>query len=158
MTEADVASVAAMMIEEDSRGSSVWDESTLRDELSRSWAHLWAIRSEEKEALAFIATWLVQDELHILNIATRESHRRKGHASALLRHALEFANAHAVRLVLLEVRRSNRPAIELYRRIGFAAVAIRARYYNDNEDAVEMRLQLDPTNGAIVAFADEVKL
>ena len=50
--------------------------------------------------------------------------------------------------VLLEVRRSNAPAIALYRALGFFAMGVRARYYPDDEDAVEMVLALDLETGA----------
>jgi ribosomal-protein-alanine N-acetyltransferase len=63
-----------------------------------------------------------------------------------------------VKHVLLEVRRSNGAAIALYRRVGFFAMGVRARYYPDDEDAVEMVLMLDPETGAVVAHGDEVRL
>jgi ribosomal-protein-alanine N-acetyltransferase len=45
--------------------------------------------------------------------------------------------------VTLEVRRSNRGAIKLYRSFGFRPVGIRAHYYaEDGEDAVVMLLDL----------------
>ena len=37
-------------------------------------------------------------------------------------------------------------------------MGLRARYYPDNEDAVEMVLLLDPATGAVVPHADEVRL
>jgi hypothetical protein len=37
-------------------------------------------------------------------------------------------------------------------------MGVRARYYPDQEDAVEMVLLLDPSTGDIVAHADEVRL
>jgi [ribosomal protein S18]-alanine N-acetyltransferase len=43
----------------------------------------------------------------------------------------------------LEVRRSNEPAIHLYRSFGFEDVRVRPQYYADNlEDAIEMSLIL----------------
>jgi ribosomal-protein-alanine N-acetyltransferase len=56
------------------------------------------------------------------------------------------------------VRRSNAAAIALYRSVGFFAMGVRAKYYPDDEDAVEMVLLLDPATGAVVAHDDEVRL
>ena len=42
--------------------------------------------------------------------------------------------------------------------LGFFAMGVRARYYPDDEDAVEMVLMLDPDTGDIVAHDDEVRL
>jgi [ribosomal protein S18]-alanine N-acetyltransferase len=154
MQPGDVPAVVA--IDASSPGSSAWDESQLRGEIDRSWAHLWVARIANTP-IAFVATWHVADELHILNIATSESHRRRGHARALIRAALAFAVERKVRLVLLEVRRSNSAAIGLYRSFGFVAMGLRERYYGDSEDAVEMLLRLDE-DGRPVPSTDEVTL
>lgn len=154
MRDTDVRAVVA--IDASSPGSSAWDEAQLRGELDRSWAHLWVARAEAG-TIAFVATWHVADELHVLNIATAEQHRRRGVARRLLSHALGFAIERKVRLVLLEVRRSNHAAIGLYRTFGFVAMGLRERYYSDNEDAVEMLLRLDE-RGRPVPGADEVTL
>jgi [ribosomal protein S18]-alanine N-acetyltransferase len=154
MREADVPAVVA--IDASSLGSSAWDDAQVRDELQRSWAHLWVVRDGDTP-IAFLATWHVADELHVLNIATDERFRRRGYARGLLRHALGFAVERRVRLVLLEVRRSNRAAIGLYRSFGFVAMGLRERYYSDDEDAVEMLLRLDD-EGRPVPAADEVTL
>jgi ribosomal protein S18 acetylase RimI-like enzyme len=62
------------------------------------------------------------------------------------------------RHLLLEVRRSNGPAIALYRALGFFAMGVRARYYPDDEDAVEMVLAFDAVTGEVVPRSDEVRL
>jgi ribosomal-protein-alanine N-acetyltransferase len=80
-------------------------------------------------------------------------------ARALLEQAIEFSKHKEVRTILLEVRRSNLAAIQLYRSFGFSAVSLRPRYYADNfEDAVEMNLLLDPATGAILPAKDEVSI
>jgi ribosomal-protein-alanine N-acetyltransferase len=156
MAEGDVSAVVS--IDSSSPGSSAWDESQLRGELSRSWAHLWVARTaRDATPTAFIASWLVADELHVLNVATVASHRRRGQARALIKTALAFAVEHRVRLVLLEVRRTNAAAIALYRSFGFVAMGLRERYYGDGEDAVEMLLRLDD-RGRAVPGKDEVTL
>lgn len=157
MTASDMAAVLA--IERASPEGSAWGEEQLKGELARSWAHVWVLRAAPRRPpLAFLATWLVQDELHVLNIATDPAHRRRGHAGALMQHALRFAVERGVRMLLLEVRRSNAPAIALYRKLGFAAMAVRARYYSNDEDAVEMVLRIDPATGAILPGRDEVRV
>lgn len=154
MRASDVPAVVA--IDAHAEGSSAWDEAQLRGELERAWAHLWVSRRGEVP-VAFVATWHVADELHVLNVATHAEHRRRGHARRLLEHALAFAAERQVRLVLLEVRRSNTPAIGLYRSFGFVAMGVRERYYADDEDAVEMLLRLDELGRAVPA-RDEVTL
>jgi ribosomal-protein-alanine N-acetyltransferase len=72
---------------------------------------------------------------------------------------LDHARDRHSRLVLLEVRRSNRAAIALYRAHGFSAIGIRRAYYRDtDEDAVEMMLALDPRSGRVLPGRDELSL
>ncbi|WP_437673300.1 ribosomal protein S18-alanine N-acetyltransferase [Sorangium sp. So ce131] len=129
-----------------------------REELRRPWTRCWVAR-EGQRALAFLIAWHVVDELHVLNIATCPTALRRGLATALMSRSLEYARQERVRLVLLEVRRSNRAAIGLYRKLGFTVTGVRPRYYSDNdEDAVEMALALDPETGAAQPGRDEVHI
>jgi ribosomal-protein-alanine N-acetyltransferase len=152
MTEADVPAIRAL------EGATRIDEAHLREELARPWAKLWVARDEGAGVVAFLIAWHVVDELHILDVATRPDRRRRGIGRALMVEVVRFAKESHVRHVLLEVRRSNRPAIALYRAVGFFAMGVRSRYYPDDEDAIEMVLQLDPNTGDVVAHADEVRL
>lgn len=129
-----------------------------REELRRPWARCWVAR-EERRALAFLIAWHVADELHVLNVATCPAARRRGLATALMNRSLEYARQQQVRLILLEVRRSNREAIRLYRKLGFTAMGVRPQYYSDNgEDAIEMVLTLDPATGAVQPGRDEIRI
>jgi ribosomal-protein-alanine N-acetyltransferase len=147
----DVGAVAGI------EGPTRMDEGQLRAELERAWARVWVAR-EGDEVVGYVITWHVADELHVMNVATRADRRRRGVARALMTEAVDYARGKAVRHVLLEVRRSNAPAIALYRGFSFFAMGVRRRYYPDDEDAVEMVLMLDPATGAIVPHGDEVRL
>jgi ribosomal-protein-alanine N-acetyltransferase len=129
-------------------------------ELERPWSRVWSARSAEGAApAAFLVAWHIADELHVLNVATAPELRRRGFARALMDEALAYAARERVRLVLLEVRRSNRAAIKLYRGLAFTVLGVRPRYYSDNdEDAIEMILSLDPRSGDIVPGRDEIRI
>jgi ribosomal-protein-alanine N-acetyltransferase len=88
---------------------------------------------------------------------TRADRRRRGIARALMNEVLVYGRLKRIKHVLLEVRRSNRAAIALYRTLGFFAMGVRARYYPDNEDALEMVLTFDVETGGIVPHPDEVR-
>jgi len=71
--------------------------------------------------------------------ATHPAHRRRGYARSLMEDVLGFGQAHGVRYVSLEVRRTNVAARGLYASLGFHAIGVRPRYYaDDGEDAVVM--------------------
>jgi ribosomal-protein-alanine N-acetyltransferase len=122
-----------------------WSRQVFVEELERDWAHVDVLRERVAHAkvAAFVNYWLVRDEVHVLNVATHPDARRNGHAARLLEHVIAFAHREKCRYVTLEVRRSNQPAIRLYRKYGFRPVGIRPNYYvEDNEDAIVMLLEL----------------
>jgi ribosomal-protein-alanine N-acetyltransferase len=152
MTSGDVAAVAAI------EGPTRLTEEQLHAELERPWARLWVAREAGCRVVAFVVAWHVADEIHLLNVATRVDRRRRGIGRALLGTLVAYAREAKARHVLLEVRRTNAPAMALYRAFGFFAMGVRARYYPDDEDAVEMVLAFDAVTGEIVPRADEVRL
>ena len=91
---------------------------------------------EERAELitGFIGVWMLPDEMHIVTIAVRDSHRRQGIGEMLLIAALHLAREETQPMVTLEVRVSNDAAIQLYQKYGFEQVGRRPRYYSDNHD------------------------
>ena len=132
-------------------------EEHVREELSRPWTRGWVARDGAR-VVGYLLSWHVADELHVLQVAAALGDRRRGVGRALVEEALTYAAAERVRLVLLEVRRSNARAIALYRRVGFVSSNVRSGYYADGEDAVEMLVELDPATGSRVSRVDEVAL
>lgn len=115
-----------------------------RAELARPIARCWVAR-DEAALVAFIVTWHVVDEVHVIDVATVPAHRRRGLARALFETVLADARAQAMTRVLLEVRADNTAALALYEALGFEATNRRPRYYADGQDAIEMTLTLAPT-------------
>jgi len=113
-------------------------------ELARSWAKIWVARAEgAAEAAGFALTWQAADELHLLDLAVDAAVRRQGLGRRLLEALIADARRARSRLLLLEARASNEPALALYRSAGFFVTDVRRAYYSDNgEDAVVMRLEL----------------
>ena len=75
---------------------------------------------------------------HLMNVAVDDRHRRQGIATRLLTHLFAEADRPGEQYTL-EVRLSNRPAIEMYERFGFRGAGRRRGYYHDNkEDALIM--------------------
>ena len=88
------------------------------------------------------------DVWHLMNVAVHPERRRRGVATELIERLFDEAGQGA--RFTLEVRVSNGPAIEMYRRFGFRSAGRRRRYYHDNgEDALIM--WLEAADGASVA-------
>lgn len=100
------------------------------------------IEGEQQGRVAgYSCTWIVADEMHITSFAVHPQFRRQHVGQQLLAGVLRRALESGCRQAVLEVRVSNHAAQRLYARFGFAPVAVRQRYYADNnEDAIIMFL------------------
>jgi [ribosomal protein S18]-alanine N-acetyltransferase len=120
-----------------------WTENMLRSELSHEWSRVFLAFDDVSVLVGFAVVWLVHDELHVLNIASRSSHRRQGIAQLLFARILSLAQEFRCQNMTLEVRKSNTAAIALYEKFRFQAVGTRRAYYQDNqEDALVMTCAL----------------
>ncbi len=90
----------------------------------------------DRVPIAFINFSIVEDDVHITNFAVSPTYRRQNVGKYLLARSLEYINAQGGRIVFLEVRSSNLPALNLYRQFGFRIADFRRKYYpDDGEDA-----------------------
>lgn len=62
---------------------------------------------------------LSQGHLGLFDIATHPAHRLRGLGTALCKGLLDWGRAHGAHTAYLQVVADNRPAVELYRRLGF---------------------------------------
>jgi ribosomal-protein-alanine N-acetyltransferase len=142
MHHADLSEVMAIEV---ASFSLPWTEEMFANELARgTLAEALVARASnggsDETVVGYICVWVVSQELHINNLAVIPRWRRQGVAARLLEAALAFGHARGATEAFLEVRASNQPALQLYRRFGFSPVGMRARYYTHPvEDAVIMR-------------------
>jgi len=80
------------------------------------------------------------DELtsKIVAFAVRKEFRRRGIGKMLLKNAIDRIESRGKRKIMLEVRVSNTPAQQLYKKFGFVIVDVIPGYYSDGEDAYVM--------------------
>ena len=111
-----------------------------RELMDRKHSQFFVARSGD-EIAGYIGFWLVLEEVHIVTIAVRSDYRRRGIGSILMLEALNEALRLGAERATLEVRVTNLPAQDLYKKLGFITVAIRKRFYSDTgEDAYVMWL------------------
>lgn len=95
------------------------------------------------DVVGFFAGWIVEDELHVNNIASHPGYRGIGIGRSLLQAGIEEGRRRGVSYVLLEVRDSNIAAQSLYKKVGFDIIGRRRAYYRTpTEDALVMKLDL----------------
>ncbi len=105
----------------------------------------WVVTDTVGQVLGYALMSMAVGEAHILNICVAPEQQRRGLASFLMRHLLMVARAAGVSLMLLEVRKSNTAAYQMYERFGFRRLGERKAYYparEGREDAYVLGLDL----------------
>ncbi len=97
-------------------------------------------------ALPATATHAASGESHILNLAVHPAYQRQGMGRTLLAYFIDQARTQHIASIFLEVRASNKKAIQLYQSMGFVEISIRKNYYPHpalgREDAIMYALEL----------------
>jgi [ribosomal protein S18]-alanine N-acetyltransferase len=143
--------LAAIMKVETTVHKVPWSEENFRAELSKPYSSFLLMTDDETDSTiaAYLVSWTMFDETHVLNVAVDLPYRGLGFAKALVRKVVDEGQRKGIRKVLLEVRKSNLPAIHLYQSLKFVIVHVRKNFYSDGEDAYQMALYLNETGAAI---------
>ena len=119
--------------------SDPWSENSIASELDNRLSH-WLVALEGDKVVGYVGSQTVIDASDMMNIAVHPDFRRRGIAEALIIALEEQLRHRGSKMLLLEVRASNAPAIALYEKLGFSQVGLRKNYYrNPKEDAMILR-------------------
>lgn len=118
--------------------SNPWEESMFYSSLD--YYLCWKLEDKESHRIiGYLIGEQVIDEFSIYNLAICREYQKQGLGSWFTNEILNCMRDNGVRVFFLEVRRSNKAALNLYRKIGFKEVYIRERYYvKPVEDALVM--------------------
>ncbi len=128
----DAAAASEILLE--AREAASWSRQALTEFILQPEA-LALISERGGMPTGFILGRMVADEAEILDLAVSEEYRRQGEGRALLAEILRRFAESGVSRVFLEVRESNRAAIEFYERIGFRQSGRREGYYREPQEA-----------------------
>jgi ribosomal-protein-alanine N-acetyltransferase len=125
--------------------SSPWPEEMFLQEMEDNELSRAFVALMDDRVVGYMASWFVQDQAHLLNIAVSSPHKRKGIAGQMLRYLIDLALSEKKQVITLEVRASNTGAIAFYEVFGFQRFGVSKGYYPENgEDALLMVLYIDP--------------
>lgn len=120
-----------------------WPRGNFSDSLKAGYS-CWAC--EHNGALmGYAVLMMVLDEAHLLNISIAKELQGRGLGRQLLAHMIGIARGYGGQTMFLEVRPSNKSALQLYEDVGFNEFSVRKGYYpaaNGREDAILMGLAL----------------
>lgn len=121
-----------------------WDKGSIYKDMFDNHLAIYFVAKIEDELVGYGGMWHVVTEGHITNIAVTSVTRQKGVASKILGKLIEIADEKNMIGITLEVRESNKEAINLYKKFDFEQEGIRKEYYkNPVEDAIIMWKYLD---------------
>ena len=135
MTQDDIEEIARL---EKSSFSDPWAKENFREELKHRFSIPLVVRSGQT-IIGYICLWHIEDQMEIANFAVSPDLRRRGIGREMMERVLWEAGERGCRNLILSVRESNRPAIELYTSCGFEEAYRKRNYYRQPaEDAVIM--------------------
>ncbi len=137
MTYNDIASVTDV---DRAAFSDAWKEDSFVDELKKDYSHYFVCETDG-EIAGYAGIWCIYETAELMRIATTPKHQKKGVAKVLMQKILECAESCDCERMMLEVRKSNVPAQELYKKFGFNEISVRKGYYN-GEDAIIMEVKV----------------
>ncbi len=113
-----------------------WSFESFLSETRKSGGFIWIALDQDQPA-GFLTACQILDSADLTNIGVLPDYRRQGIGSRLLETLL---NQMQNTSIFLEVRASNKSALDLYQKAGFYEIGIRKRFYqHPEEDAVLMR-------------------
>jgi ribosomal-protein-alanine N-acetyltransferase len=116
-----------------------WSPELFWDELAQGDSRTYVVAEEDGEVVAYAGLAEMPDEAYVQTIGVARAHQRRGLGATLLTTLLDDARRRGAPRVGLEVRIDNEPAIRMYERFGFEAIAVRKRYYQPSgTDALVM--------------------
>lgn len=113
-------------------------EKTLYNEVLYNDLSRYFVALVDGKRAGYVGSWLTVPNAEILNIFVSDSYRGLSIGKKLMFNVLEVCKAENIQILTLEVRVSNKYAIEMYKDLGFEVSHVRKNYYKDNEDAYLM--------------------
>jgi [ribosomal protein S18]-alanine N-acetyltransferase len=122
-----------------------WSEKQFQEELTKPYSQFLLLTDDETDTViaGYIVCWMMFDECQILNVAVDLPYRGLGLAKGMITKMVVLANQKGVKKMVLEVRKSNLPAIQLYQSLHFVITHIRKGFYTNGEDAYQMILSFE---------------
>lgn len=140
MTREDLPQVTAI---EQRSTPHPWSEIHFADSIKSGYRSL--VTELNGEVIGHAIMMIAVDQADLLIITIDQKHQGKGYGRLLLNRIMEVASENQCHTLLLEVRRSNNQAFNLYLNMGFSEIGIRKNYYpagDAREDAIVMAMDL----------------
>ena len=106
-----------MEIESVSFGKYHWSENSFFTEIDNKLSHYYVAVNNDNKVICYCGFWNVLGEGHITTFAVRDEFRGNKIAEQMMLYIIEQATELGIKWFTLEVRTSNIPAINLYKKL-----------------------------------------
>lgn len=106
--------------------------------------HLCWMAISGQRVAGYVISRALPDTLDLASLAVHPDYRRCGVGAALLDRTILQMGKYGVNRIELEVRRSNRAAIDFWQKLGFVPFGELPGFYGDGEGALRMRKTIPP--------------
>lgn len=125
---------------------SPWSQQAFLNELENKFA-VYFVAIHENNLIGYAGMWLFCGEAHVTTIAVHPDFRGRGLGKMLMNTLIDYAREQGADTMVLEVRPSNIPALNLYKSLGFRNIGWRKNYYIETrEDALVMMCSIGQEN------------
>ncbi len=142
MTTNDLNEIASILSTE---FDDFWNENIFRQELQNENSE-YIVARLNNEIIGFAGIWISPVDIHITDIVVRKDKRNMKIGSNILEELIKLAETKERETLTLEVNEKNEIAQKLYLNYGFEKLGKRKKYYNNEDDAIIMTLNLNNIN------------
>lgn len=143
-TQDDLTAIAAIEARVYLPPAEPWSRAAFLAELEKPYSRIFVLTDDETDEViyGYCVIWNMEKQAQILNVAVDLPHRGLGLAKKILSQVIQYFSREGAEKILLEVRKSNLAAIQLYQFFRFNITHIRKNFYSNGEDAYQMVLEL----------------
>jgi ribosomal-protein-alanine N-acetyltransferase len=117
------------------------------------------VAEASERVVGFMVYELHKHRLHVLNFAVCERFRRRAIGSQMARKLISKLSYDRRSRIMLEVRETNLPAQLFFRSVGFRAVSVLRKFYEDTpEDAYLMQYRVSSSAAAAIGNPESTRM
>ena len=111
-----------------------WTKQHIKNDVNHSYGVNY-IYIQDKELIAYLFGYLIDDEYYLNKITVKEVYRQKNIGKYLFLYCMKKLKDKHVKCIHLEVSSLNLIAQKFYKNLNFIYSGVRKNYYSKNEDA-----------------------
>lgn len=139
MVKDDIASCINL---EKTHNTHILSENILSGDLTKD-NYYYIVATEKEKIVGYAGISYILDSADLISIVVDKNYTNRKIATLMFEELFKVCKEKNITHILLEVRISNTAAINLYTKLDFKQISIRKKYYENYEDAIIMKKELN---------------